>query len=122
MSKHTAGPWEWNHVDQLVAVNVMTPSFDDLDTDEDERKPVVIIETDGGFYPPRGPDRLLLAAAPDLLVALQKVMALNSPFTGNPSHADLVEFWQDEKEQGRGAADDMLEALAAIAKATGAAS
>lgn len=71
MSKHTAGPWEWNHDDQLVAVNVMTPSFEDLDTDEDERKPVVIIETDGGHYPPRGYDRLLLAAAPDLLAALQ---------------------------------------------------
>lgn len=61
----------------------------------------------------------LAAAAPDLLAALEKVMAHNIPFTGNPTHAQQVEFWQDEKAEGRGDADDMLAALAAIAKATG---
>lgn len=70
MSKHTEGPWEWNGKDQLVATTVMTqPYFDDEKTE-----PVVIIETDGGYYPPRGYDRLLLAAAPDLLTALNDLL------------------------------------------------
>lgn len=57
----------------------------------------------------------LIAAAPDLLEALQRT--LYQPLTGNPSHERLVEFWEYEKTQGRGDADDMLFALAAIKKA-----
>ena len=62
----------------------------------------------------------LIAAAPDLLEALRKMMALDPPLTGNPSHSVLVKFWQSEKEQGRGSADTHLFALATIAAATGA--
>lgn len=59
----------------------------------------------------------LIAAAPDLLEALQRT--LYQPLTGNPSYEGLVEFWEYEKEQGRGEADDMLFALATIEKALG---
>lgn len=55
----------------------------------------------------------------DLLEALTRVMDLDCPLTGNPTHAELVEHWEYEKTQGRGEADDRLFALAAIAKATG---
>jgi hypothetical protein len=61
----------------------------------------------------------LIAAAPDLLEALQRLMP--TPLTGNPTHAQLVDFWTYEKQQGRGEAADVLFALAAIAKATGSA-
>ena len=61
----------------------------------------------------------LIAAAPDLLEALKRIMGNDCPIVGNPSHAELVEYWQYEKSQGSGEADDRLFALAAIAKATG---
>ena len=61
----------------------------------------------------------LIAAAPELLVALQRVMDIDQPIIGTPTHAQLVEYWEYEKSQGRGEADDRLFALAAIAKATG---
>lgn len=60
--------------------------------------------------------------APDLLEALVRIMDVDRPLSGNPSHSDLVEHWEYEKTQGRGEADDRLFALAAIARATGAAS
>jgi hypothetical protein len=59
----------------------------------------------------------LALTADALLEALQRIMP--SPLTGNPSHAELVAFWTSEKEQGRGEADDVLFALAAILAATG---
>jgi hypothetical protein len=49
------------------------------------------------------------------LAALTRLVARHTPFTGHPSHAALVEFWEAEKAQGRGEADDQLFALAAIA-------
>lgn len=55
----------------------------------------------------------------DLLTALRRIMDLECPLTGNPTHAELVEHWEYEKTQGRGEADDRLFALAAIARATG---
>lgn len=53
MNKATPGPWTWNDSDQLTAGSVL------------------IVETDSGVYPPHGADRLLIAAAPELLAALQ---------------------------------------------------
>ena len=58
--------------------------------------------------------------ATELLEALTRIMDNERPIRGNPSHKVLVEHWEFEKSQGRGCADDMLFALAAIAKATGA--
>ena len=55
----------------------------------------------------------------ELLEALERMVKLNMPLTGAPSHAELVEFWEYEKTQGRGEADDQLFVLAAIAKARG---
>ena len=64
-------------------------------------------------------DLRLMVAAPLLLDALKRMMAMNCPLTGNPSHQTLVEFWEYEKTQGRGEADDQLFALSAIFRATG---
>lgn len=52
-----------------------------------------------------------------LLAALERTVA--RPLTGNPTHAELVEHWQYEQEQGNGMAADQLFALAAIAAAKG---
>lgn len=59
----------------------------------------------------------LIAERAELLEALQRVMKLHVPYTGNPTHARLVDYWEFEKQQGRGCADDMLFALSAIARA-----
>lgn len=53
----------------------------------------------------------------ELLLALRRVIDIECPLTGNPTHAELVEHWKYEKSQGRGEADDRLFALAVIAKA-----
>lgn len=59
----------------------------------------------------------LLAAAPDLLEALERI--LEQPLTGNPSHKSLIEHWEYERSLGNGYAKDQLFALSAIAKAKG---
>lgn len=54
----------------------------------------------------------------ELLHALKRIMDNDCPLSGNPSHSVIVEYWEYEKSQGRGEAEDRLFALAAIAKAT----
>lgn len=73
MRKHTAGPWVWNARGQLTAGT----QLDSLGDEED----IVIVETDGGFYPPRGADRALLAAAPDLFAAVRFLLSASAPMT-----------------------------------------
>jgi hypothetical protein len=63
----------------------------------------------------------MIAAAPTMLEALGRLMANNCPYAETPTHAELVTHWQIENSEGNGEAADMLFALAAIAKATGAA-
>ena len=60
----------------------------------------------------------LISAALELLEACERLMDIHCPLTGNPSREQLVAFWEYEKTQGRGEADDQLFALAAISKAT----
>lgn len=69
-TQHTKGPWYWNEKHQLVSA---TAKEYDWPADEDNT-PKRIVETDGGHYPPRGADRALIAAAPDLLAALLSIM------------------------------------------------
>lgn len=64
-------------------------------------------------------DAALIAAAPDLLEALRRLMILNCPLTGNPSTETLLRHWEYEKAEGNGAAKYYLFALVALAKATG---
>lgn len=54
-----------------------------------------------------------------LLMPLQSIIDDGYSLAGNPTHADLVEHWEYEKSVGRGIADVMLLALAAIAKVKG---
>jgi len=61
----------------------------------------------------------LSAQRDQLLAALESILDNYCPLTGNPTHDDLVEFWEDEKAEGRGDADIQLNALAAIAAAKG---
>ncbi len=55
---------------------------------------------------------------PDLIEALQRLLRNSCPLSGDPTHAELIEFWISEQKKGREAAGDMLFALRAIAKAT----
>lgn len=53
----------------------------------------------------------------ELLEAVERLVQLNMPLTGNPTHEQLVEFWQYEKSVGRGEADDQLFVLEVIDRA-----
>lgn len=64
---HTSGPWVWNENGQMVAGNIKDEFGDD--------RPNIIIETDSGFYGPRGADRSLIAGAPDMLAVLRRVLS-----------------------------------------------
>lgn len=61
----------------------------------------------------------LIKSAPKLLEALRRILDLDCPLTGDPSRAELIEFWEYEQSQGNGAAEDNLFALAVIAEALG---
>lgn len=111
-AKHTPGEWS-QHPNVRGGINIRCPWG------------IICAVHSGRMFEPGSPtiaeqraNARLISAAPELLEALQRVMDLDCPMTGNPSHAQLVEFWEYEKTQGRGEADDRLFALAAIAKAT----
>lgn len=71
MSAHTPGPWFWNEQEQLVSSVLV-----EADEWASAHHPV-IVETDSGVYPPEGSDRLLIAAAPELLSFVQKLLGEN---------------------------------------------
>jgi hypothetical protein len=65
-----------------------------------------IVETDGGFYPPRAADARLIAAAPDLLSIASRWAAIDGG------------IWHAERYVGD-RAQLMADTQTAIAKATG---
>lgn len=118
-TEHTPGPWKALPEEcdrpyirirgtklggRYKVANVLTPVYEGVPSREAE-------ETRANAK--------LIAAAPDLLEALQRLVDLNCPLTGTPSHKELVEHWGYEKTQGRGEADDQLFALMTLAKAKG---
>lgn len=99
---HTPGPWFWNDRDQLVG-----ELWEDWigEGDPEDMQRAVIVETDSGHYAPYGADRLLIAAAPDLLETLRLVL-------DESRHPDYSRGdWSDQVVMRR------VEAV--IAKATG---
>ena len=100
--KHTPGPWEWNDRGDLVTVKKTWDEF------MEDRYATKIVQTDGGRYPPFGPDRALIAAAPDLYEALDGMLQVyggkydNDGLPKNAVELELIDM-----------------ARAAIAKATG---
>ena len=109
MAEHTPGPW---HVEMgaYVLDSARTRIADVCDRYDG---------VNNNFKSSAEANAKLIAAAPDLLEALQRLVDLNCPLTGNPSHEELVEHWNYEKTQGRGEADDQLFALMTLAKAKG---
>lgn len=113
-TKHTPGPWEADYGGTIGHIKSVAEY-------DDGRTPTVArydVNTPGLRAEEKEANKCLIAAAPDLLEALQRLMANDCPLHGNPSHETLVRFWEYEKTQGRGEAEDQLFALAAIAKAT----
>lgn len=54
-----------------------------------------------------------------VIYALQRMVAMDCPLTGNPSISELIDHWQYEQSQGNGAAEDNLFALSVLAEAVG---
>jgi len=61
----------------------------------------------------------VIESAPLLLDAVERLVKLNMPLAGEPTHEELVDFWEYEKSVGRGEADDQLFVLAALKAARG---
>lgn len=109
MSNHTPGPWVF---------------YDDSNDGKTNRIEIVatgktVARIYNSVQAEDLPNARLIAAAPELLEALVAVMKLHCPYTGNPTAEQIVAHWEYEREQGNGSAQTMLDALAAIAKATG---
>jgi hypothetical protein len=112
MNKHTPGPWhvseEWDGTSIRAGMFHVTHTIQSCGFHTDEEDKAV-----------KQANARLIAAAPNLLEALKRIMYNDCLIIGNPSHIELVKHWEYEKSQGCGEADDRLFALAAIAKATG---
>jgi hypothetical protein len=75
----TPGPWVWIE-DTLYGAPGSGGEYT-----PDNREPIV--ETDSGYYPPRGMDRTLIAAAPDLLAACKQALDFIHTLPYEPSAA-----------------------------------
>lgn len=115
MNKHTPGPWKvvadeqydrFAEADRIVGYDIKSADGE-----------IVGSEGISGDSEINLANAHLIAAAPDLLDALERI--LEQPLTGNPSHKRLIEHWEYERSLGNGYAKDQLFALSAIAKAKG---
>jgi hypothetical protein len=115
-SKFTPGPWAAIEIEEGL-FHVHSPKGERhnpvpvavLDHHRDGHEATRTVTTPANAH--------LIAAAPEMYEALQRLMP--HPLTGNPSEKTLREFWEYEKSQGRGEAEDVLFAMDAIAKAEG---
>lgn len=83
MREHTPGPWkvdkpDGNNCDGIVTAYDMQVEWSDDPSDGQE--PRIIVETDGGHYPPHIADAYLIAGAPEMYEALVKWRHLNVMF------------------------------------------
>lgn len=53
----------------------------------------------------------------ELLKQLKNAADIDCPLIGSPSISELIDFWQHEKNEGRGVAQDMLDIYETITKA-----
>ena len=53
----------------------------------------------------------------ELLKQLKSAADIDCPIIGSPTISELIDFWQHEKNEGRGIAQDMLDIYEAINKA-----
>lgn len=104
MNKHTPGPWfvdYGNGQDKHRVYGICTVQKYSDDSHNDGLNHKIIVETDGGCYPPEPSDAHLIAAAPELLETLKNLVLCSERWEN--THTALV----------------MDAARAAIAKATG---
>lgn len=76
---HTPGPWMWDDDGNLYPEGPRLAYKEAAEAATDDPDSVYpdwvepIAQTDNGCYGPRGADRYLIAAAPDLLLALKRI-------------------------------------------------
>ena len=81
MSKHTPGPWKLVlDGEKVLGIYAAHQNFEEDWSEWINPNGETIVETDGGHYPPNLKDAQLIAAAPDLLEALESVVEAIVPF------------------------------------------
>lgn len=108
--KHTPGPWIWKDNNLYAEWDLR------VQAESEHYFAPAIVQTDSGYYGPKGADRLLIASAPELLAALetmtQRGELVNRAFYVNGTTKAMREAMTGQKEE-------LLQARAVLEKVKG---
>jgi len=92
VSEHTPGPWRWSQITDEIPYNLRVESADGVRIAEVELQP------DEKPHSTQGPaNAALIAAAPDLLAALARMVAMHEKREDDELYVGIIEGYEGEE-------------------------